>query len=134
MLETIYRLDGQLERQVIESLTHVKRDPHWLHSSLMQFISFQKERARKGETQYSTINNYYKTTKLFMEMNIDTSIINWKKISRGIPTGKRAANNRAPTLAELSKISEYLDRRIKSIIYTMASSGIRLGAWDCLQW
>jgi hypothetical protein len=29
---------------------------------------------------------------------------------------------------------EYPDRRIKPIIYTMISSGIRLGAWDYLRW
>jgi hypothetical protein len=29
---------------------------------------------------------------------------------------------------------EYPDRRMKAIIFTMASSGIRLGAWDYLQW
>jgi len=34
----------------------------------------------------------------------------------------------------LTGIVEYPDRRIKSIIYTMASSGIRLGAWDYLRW
>ena len=35
---------------------------------------------------------------------------------------------------ELQKIIEYPDRRIKAIIYTMISSGIRLGAWDYLRW
>jgi hypothetical protein len=79
----------------------------------MQFISFQKERARNGEISCSTINNYYKATKLFIEMNFDTPIINWKRISRGIPAGKRAANDRAPTIEELLKISEYPNRRIK---------------------
>lgn len=29
---------------------------------------------------------------------------------------------------------EYPDRRMKAIIFTMASSGIRLGAWDYLRW
>jgi hypothetical protein len=34
----------------------------------------------------------------------------------------------------LQKIIQYADRRIKAIIYTMISSGIRLGAWDYLRW
>jgi hypothetical protein len=121
-------LEGSLERRAIELLTRAEQDPYWLQMSLMQFISFQKDRARNGEIAYSTITNYYKATKLFIEMNIDKPIVNWKKISRGIPTGRRATNDRAPTIEELTKISEYPDRRIKPIIYIMASSGIRLGA------
>jgi integrase len=60
--------------------------------------------------------------------------LNWKKISRGLPAGRRAANDRAPMLEEVKKLVEYPDRRIKPIVYTMASSGIRIGAWDYLQW
>ncbi|HEY7081656.1 MAG TPA: hypothetical protein VH500_18340 [Nitrososphaeraceae archaeon] len=48
--------------------------------------------------------------------------------------GKRHANDRAPTFDELLKISEYPNRRIKRIIYIMASTRVRLGAWDILQW
>jgi hypothetical protein len=60
--------------------------------------------------------------------------INWKKITRGLSRGKRYANDRIPTLEEVRKIVEYPDRRIKPIVYTMCSSGIRLGAWDYLRW
>jgi hypothetical protein len=56
--------------------------------------------------------------------------IPWKKITRGLPKGRMYADDRAPTLEEISKIIEYPDRRIKPIVYTMASSGIRVGAWD----
>ena len=37
-------------------------------------------------------------------------------------------------LKKYRKIVEYPDRRIKPIVYTMASSGIRLGAWNYLKW
>jgi hypothetical protein len=59
--------------------------------------------------------------------------IPWKKITRGLPKGKKYADDRMPTIEEIKKVVEYPDRRIKSIVYTMASSGIRRGAWDYLQ-
>jgi hypothetical protein len=61
-------------------------------------------------------------------------IIQWKKITRVLPRGKRYADDRAPTLDEIHKIIEYPDRRIKPIVYAMASSEIRVGAWDHLKW
>jgi integrase len=60
--------------------------------------------------------------------------IPWNKITRGIPKGRKYANDRAPTIEEIRKMLEYPDRRIRPIIYTMVSSGIRLGAWDYLRW
>jgi hypothetical protein len=59
---------------------------------------------------------------------------NWKKISRGLPVGKRASNDRAPSIEEIRKLIEYPDRRIKPFVYTMISSGIRIGAWEYLRW
>lgn len=127
-------LEGNLQNQAKEFLAKIKSNPEWAQNCLMHFISFQKKRVELGEIAPGTIANYYKATKLFIEMNTNTPIINWKKISRGLPRGRKAANDRAPTLEELRKLSEYPDRRIKPIIYTMASSGIRLGAWDYFQW
>jgi hypothetical protein len=61
-------------------------------------------------------------------------ILNWKKIARGLPRAGKAANDRAPTIQEIQKLVEYHDRRIKPIVHTMVSSGIRIGAWNYLQW
>jgi hypothetical protein len=70
--------------------------------------------------------------KLFYDMN--DIAINWKKIARGLPRANFIANDRAPTLEEIRKLVEYPDRRIKTIVYTMCSSGIRVGAWEYLRW
>jgi len=58
----------------------------------------------------------------------------WKKITRDLANVKRYADDRVPTIEEIRKLVEYPDRRIKAIVYVMASSGIRLGAWDFLKW
>ena len=57
-----------------------------------------------------------------------------EKITRGLPKIRRHADDRAPTIEEIQQLCNYPDRRIKGIVYTMASAGIRLGAWDYLRW
>src|SRR5215212_10195157 len=126
------KLKGTFEEQAKQFLMKARTNPQWAQDNFMQFIAFQIGRARRKEIAESTISNYYKATKLFCEMNDLT--LSWKKISRGLPVGRRAANDRALTIEEIQKLAEYPDRRIKAIIYTMVSSGIRLSAWDYLQW
>ena len=109
-----------------------KEDINWAFSNVLRFIHFQKERVDKKEISGATVRNYAKSIKLFCEM-ADIPIP-WKKITRGLPRGKKYADDRIPTLEEIRKLVEYPDRRIKAIVYTMASSGIRVGAWDYLQW
>jgi len=125
-------LPGTLEEQAKQFTLKARENPEWAQESLMSFRDFEKERVRRDEIAESTITNYYKATKLFCVMN--DLMLNWKKISRGLPSGRRAANDRAPTIEEIQKLVEYPDRRIKPVVYTMASSGIRIGAWDGLQW
>jgi integrase len=86
----------------------------------------QKERVDRKEISGATVRNYTKSIKLFCDM-ADIPIP-WKKITRGLPRGKKYADDRIPTLEEIRKLVEYPDRRIKAIVYTMASSGIRVGA------
>jgi hypothetical protein len=50
-----------------------------------------------------------------------------------MPRERKYANDRAPKLEEIKRISDYSDRRVRSILYTMVSSGMRLGAWDYLK-
>jgi hypothetical protein len=61
-------------------------------------------------------------------------MINWRKISRGLPPEKSFSDDRIPSMNEISQLLEHPDRRIKLIVLTMISSGIRVGSWDYLQW
>jgi integrase len=98
----------------------------------LTFLHFQKDRVQKGEITASTLRNFIKAIKLFCD-SCDLNIP-WKKLMKGLPRAVQAANDRAPTMEEIQKLVEYPDRRIKPVVYTMVSSGIRLGAWDYLKW
>ncbi len=134
MFMDFVQIKGDLKQQAKTLKEKIKEEPEWFKISLIRFFEYQKERARKNDIAFSTISNYYKAIKLFIDMNFDNPVVNWKKISKGIPSGRKSANDRAPTLEELKKLSEYPDRRMKPIVYLMASSGIRIGTFDTLKW
>jgi hypothetical protein len=109
-----------------------KEDTNWLINSIVRYLQFHRQRVDRKEITGSTLRYYIKPIKLFCEqMDIE---IPWRRITRGMPRGRRHANDWAPTLDDIRKITDYLDRRIKPIVYLMASSGIRLGAFDYLRW
>jgi len=126
------KLEGNLTEQAKSFWLKARKDPRWSEDKLMQFIMAQKERVESGEISASTVPNYYKATKLFCDMNEIT--LNWKKIARGLPHARDAANDRAPNQNEILKLMEYPDRRIKPIVAIMVSSGICIGAFDYLKW
>ncbi len=110
-----------------------KENPRWAEEQVLKYLLIEKERAARKEIQASTVGNVKKPVKLLLEMN-DVSGINWKKISKILPSARRYALDRAPTVDELRLLLSNSDLRFQAIILTMASSGIRLGAWDYLDW
>lgn len=111
---------------------NAKERPSWALNSIIRYLQINKERVENKEIAAATLHNSVKVIKLFCEMN--EIGLPWKRITRGLPKARRYADDRAPTLEEIQKITEYPDRRIKAIVSTMASSGIRLGAWNYLKW
>jgi hypothetical protein len=134
MLFDYLELPGSLEEQGKAFLKKARwqNNIQWAQDSIMIFLDFHKERVRRKELAAGTLKNYYRAAKLFCEMNDLT--LNWKRISKGLPKAKNSSNDRAPTVEEIRKLVQYPDRRIKPVVYAMASGGFRLGGWDYLQW
>jgi len=105
----------------------------WTQDNITYFLVFHKERVNNRELAPGTLKNFCLAIKLFCDMH-DLTTLNWKRITRVLPKSKSSSDDRAPTLEEIRKLVEYPDRRIKPLVYTMCSSGIRVGAWNYLRW
>jgi integrase len=104
----------------------------WLVNAIFNYLQVHKGRVERKEISTATLRNYVKPIRLYCEqMDIP---VPWKKLLRGMPKGRRYANDRAPTLDEIRRVLAYPDRRIRSIVCVMTSSGIRLSAWNYLKW
>ena len=109
-----------------------EKDNSWIFNKVLQFMQVLLDRFNRKEITGSTIRNYQKSIKLYLDI-ADIQIA-WKKISRGLPRARNYSDDRIPTIEEIRTLLAYPDRRLKGLIYTMSSSGIRLGAWDFLKW
>jgi integrase len=122
-----------VEEQAAAFLDKVRKNPpEFAENCLISFITDNKHKIEENKLSATSLTNYVIAVRLFYETN--NIQFNWKRISRGLPKARTIANDRAPTLQEIQKIIEYSDRRIKSIVYVMCSSGIRVGAWEWLKW
>jgi integrase len=124
--------EGTSEEKARGFAAQAREDPNYAFNCVLKFFHNKREQIDRKEMAIGTVRNYVKSIRLFCDM-ADLSIP-WAKITRGLPKAKRFADDRAPTLDEIRKIVEYPDRRIKPVIFTMASTGIRVGAWDYLKY
>jgi hypothetical protein len=68
-------------------------DVKWAIEQIVNFLQFQKDRVEKGEITAATLRNYVKSLRLFCDVCDIT--VPWKKITRGLPRGRQASNDRA---------------------------------------
>jgi hypothetical protein len=64
-------------------LTKAKSEPKWVEGKIVEYLKLQKDRAAKGEISLSTVVNFKKPVKLFLDMNLESTDIkpNWSKQS-----------------------------------------------------
>jgi hypothetical protein len=129
-----FELDKVIEERAYLLFQQSLSNKKWLENQIIRFVEHQKQRVEQKEIAAGTLKNYVKVIKLFCQMNEIDNLVLWKKIKIGMPKVKEQADDRAPTLVEIKKLIEYPDIRIKPIVYTMISSGIRIGAFDYLKW
>jgi len=124
--------DQTMEKRCNSFAAYARNNPNLVFRNIIEFLQYQRERVERKEIVGATLKNFLKPLKLFCEMS--DIPVPWKKITRGLPKVKRYADDRAPTFEEIKKICDYPDRRMKALIFTMSSCGIRIGAWDYLRW
>jgi integrase len=136
-----YTLDPY-ERRLIAFLSEVgmmcdefvglaKVNPAAVEKMVIDFVLKEKHRLEQGSIASSTIGNKLKPIKLLLEMN-DAIGLNWKKIKRLLPSPRRFALDRIPTMEEIQKTIEHSDVRGKALTLVFCSSGIREGAIENL--
>ena len=110
-------------------LAETNRDPKSTYHLIVDYIE-----RRKSEVGGSTIRVMIASLKHFFEMNDADQAVNWTKVSRLIPKARKTGSDRAPTTEEIRQMVNEADIRIRCIILTCASSGIRVGAFDGMCW
>lgn len=121
-----------LQAQAKVFIEKARADNQWATSVVLDFIRFQKERVERGEIVGGTVENLYKPVKLLLQEN--DIVLNWKKIARRIPSSRSFSQDRLPTVEEIKAIISAGDRRLKPAVLIMVSAGIRVGAFEFLNW
>jgi hypothetical protein len=80
-----------MDRRFSIFLAKAKEDNNWLTANIVKYLQGHRLRVESKEITGSTLRNYIKPIKLFCEqMDIE---IPWKEIIRGMPRGRRYAND-----------------------------------------
>ena len=80
-----------------------KADPNYAFNCVLRFFQSKREQIDRKEIAIGTVRNYLKSIKLFRDMA--DLLIPWAKITRGLPRAKKFADDRAPTLHEICRLS-----------------------------
>jgi hypothetical protein len=85
-----------MEKRCNDFAESARTNSNWMLNQIVRFLQFQKQRVENEEITAATLKNFVKSLKVFCDSaDLD---IPWKKVTRGLPKGRQAANDRAPTV------------------------------------
>ena len=122
-----------IEERCALIIAKVRMDPEWLNNVVRDFVLASRDRIEAKSVSANRVWTVIAAFRLFFAQNdIDTS--KWTKYLRGLPRGKTAADDIIPDREDIIKVVKYPDRRLKPLVYAMASGGFRFGVWESLKW
>ena len=104
-------------RQVVNK---ARIDPSWLDRAFRDYCIESRDRLERKQLRPGNIWNIFSAIRIFFSVN-DFDVLKWKKYTRGIPFGRKAADDVIPSRDQLVKMAGYPDRRIKVLAYCLAS-------------
>jgi hypothetical protein len=126
-----YFLKDYLNMSADNFVKRTRQDLKWGEAKIAGYFLTVKERVERKEIQPDSSHNYRDPIKILLDMNDLT--LNWKRLDRILPPRRRkASKGAAPSKETIRTLCSYPDRRIKPVVLTMTSAGLRVGAWDYL--
>lgn len=126
-----YFLKDFLNMNADDFVNKARQDLRWGEARIAGYFITIKERVARKEITSDSTHNYRDPIKILCDMN-DVQL-NWKRLDRMLPARRRRPfKGAAPSKETLRVLCSYPDRRIKAVVLTMTSAGLRVGAWDYL--
>jgi integrase len=128
-------IPGSSIEEKAEYFAKKAKSHRWLEDNINRFVDYGKERVTvKKDLTAGTLRLFFITIKGFCEMSDLGLTLNWKRIAKGLPKGSQYADDTFFTPDELTQLLKHADRRLKAIVYTLCSTGMRVGAFEYLNW
>jgi len=125
---------SDVDEQAQAFLDRPRQEPGWANDSIRQYILEHRKRVDSEQITAGRLKGLFTPIKMFCDGYDDVSAsINWKRIKKVMPSPQQYADDRAYSLEEIKKLLDYPDRRLRSIVLIMASSGMRVGGFEGLK-
>lgn len=137
-LDAVVNFTGTFEEKAQQFYDFATSKPEEAQGLIEDYVMHLKERTQRprDDSQYlnpSVVPNKIKSIKKFCKMNRIQII--WEEIQSFYPEKNNIKKTRGFTTEEIKQIlDQSTSVQIDFIILTMASSGIRIGAWDNIKW